>query len=134
MQLEAREVEGVKVVTVGQPLEGEALAALTELVASLTAQRPVRLVLDLGGCPHASSEALRLFLQLARRLESQRGAFALLAPTPEVARILELSGVARLVRVAGSLSEVLQAESQRERLTALAEQVAALLARAEAGG
>lgn len=132
MKLEAREVEGAKLVAVGQALEGEALAALAELVTSLAGQGPVCLLLDLSRCPHVSSEALRLFLQTARRLESQRGAFVLLSPMSEVARMLELSGVSRLVRVAGSLAEVLQAERQARRVAAIAQRVAALLARAEA--
>lgn len=132
MKLEAREVEGAKLVAVGQGLEGEALGALAELVSSLASQGPVRLLLDLSRCPHVSSEALRFFLQTARRLESQRGAFVLLSPMPEVARMLELSGVARLVQVAGSLAEVLQAERQARRVAALAQRVAALLARADA--
>lgn len=128
----AQEVQGVKVVAVGEPLEGENLTSLSELVASLLAEGPVRLVLDLAHCPHVSSEGLRLFLQLSRRLQSQRGDFALAAPNPEMSRILQISGVSRLVKVCASVQEVVAEASVDQKLAALAQRVRELLARGQA--
>jgi len=129
-----QEVGGARVIPLARELDAEALPALVEQLEELFSESRLRLVFDLSRCPQVSSNALRLFLQVARRVESQRGAFALAAPTAEVARLLELSGVARLVKVLPSVREAIEATAQRDRLATLAEVVRQLLARAERRG
>jgi anti-anti-sigma factor len=129
---EVRQVGEATVVPIPASLDAEALASLGELVQQLQGEGRKRLVFDLSGCDHVSSEGLRFFLQVARRIETQKGAFALAAPSQQVLRLCELSGVARLVQVFPSLEQAVQAASVTDRLAALAARVLALLARGEA--
>ncbi|MGQ9496619.1 MAG: STAS domain-containing protein [Thermoanaerobaculaceae bacterium] len=80
----------------------------------------LRLVLQLARCPYVSSEALRLFLQIARRVERQGGRFALAAPNGDVDRALRVSGVSRLVKVVPSPEELGQEAKASEQLARLA--------------
>gem|GEM_PF-1262924 len=132
MAREVRQVGPATVVSVPASLDAEALASLEGLVRQLQEEAKQRLVFDLSGCDHVSSEGLRFFLQVARRIETQKGRFALAAPNNQVLRLCELSGVARLVKVFPSLEQAVEAVSVTDRLAALAARVLSLLARGEA--
>lgn len=131
MEWSVKEVGGVKVIAIGEALEGEFLSSLVELVAKLLSEPRLRLVLQLARCPYVSSEALRFFLQIARRVERQGGRFALAAPKGDVDRALRVSGVSRLVKVVPSPEELAQETKASEQLARLAESVLELLARGD---
>lgn len=131
MAWSVEEVGGVKVIAVGEPLEGEFLSSLAELVGKLLSGPRLRLALQLARCPYVSSEALRFFLQVARRVERQGGRFALAAPNEEIARALRVSGVSHLVKVVESLEELVQQVKASNQVARLAEKVLELLARAD---
>lgn len=128
---ELREESGVTIVKINREPDGEGLVFLEELLGPLLTTARARLVVDLSACPRVTSEALRLFLVAARRLETQGGGFALAGPTKEVQRFLELSGVAKLCRVLPSVAEAVRAVQGNDRLERLAEAVLALLEKAE---
>ncbi len=122
----------VKVVAPAVPLDREGLESFQEaLVPLLAAARPL-VVVDLSRCPRVTSEALRCFLAVARRVDRQGGGFALCGARDEVARALHLGGVAQLCRVLATVDEAVEAFTSRDELRALAELVAELLARGEA--
>lgn len=129
-----RDEAGVRVLRLARELDPETLKSLEGTLSPLLAAPKTRLVVDLEGCPRVTSEMLRLFLMVARRLEAQKGRFVLAAPQPEVQRFLEISGVARLCQVLPSVGEAVAAVQGDDRLEVLAKTVLALLARAEARG
>lgn len=127
-----REEAGIRIIGLNCQLDAEGLASLEEVLAPLLSTPKARVIIDLAACPQVTSELLRLFLVVARRLETQGGGFALAAPNADVQRLLELSGVARLCRVLPSVTEALAALKSNDRMELLAQAVLALLARAEA--
>ncbi len=129
-----REEAGVRVLKVAREVDLEGLKSLEEALAPLLSVPKARLVVDLAGCPRVTSEMLRLFLMVARRLEAQKGGFALASPGDEVQRFLEISGVARLCQVLPSVGEAVAAVRGDDRTEALAKAVLALLSRAEERG
>lgn len=131
---ELREEAGAKILSLNHELDAEGLSSLEEVLTPLMTTPRSRVIIDLAACPQVTSEVLRLFLVVARRLETQGGGFALAAPNPDVQRFLELSGVARLCRVLPSVAEALAAVKGDDRMEILAQAVLALLARAEARG
>jgi anti-sigma B factor antagonist len=50
-------------------------------------------VLDLAGVSFCDSSGLRVLIEMRRRADDARTGFRLAAPTPEVDRLLDLSGI-----------------------------------------
>lgn len=65
-----------------------------EALLAATAERPQRLVVDLGDVSFLDSTALGLLVEARTRLERPEG-FVLAAPGPEARRTLEVSGLDR---------------------------------------
>jgi anti-anti-sigma factor len=80
----------------------------TTLTASL--DRGVRaLALDLSGLEYVSSAGLRVFLLAAKRAKAEAVPFALFGLQPQVAKVLEVSGFAKILPIAGDRQGALAA-------------------------
>ena len=78
------------------------------LIATL--DRGVRaLALDLSGLEYVSSAGLRILLLAAKRTKAEGAPLTLFGLQPQVAKVLELSGFARLLPIAGDREEALAA-------------------------
>jgi anti-anti-sigma factor len=83
-----------------------------EFEAALTAtlDRGVRaLALDLSGLDYVSSAGLRVLLLAAKRTKAGGAPFALFGLQPHVAKVLEVSGFAKILPIAGDREEALAA-------------------------
>ncbi|HBT47382.1 MAG TPA: anti-sigma F factor antagonist [Peptococcaceae bacterium] len=70
-----------------------------ELEASLDHARPRILYLDLEGVSFMDSSGLGVILGRYRRLARQGGKVVICRPQPQVRRLLELSGISKLVDI-----------------------------------
>jgi anti-anti-sigma factor len=64
-----------------------------------------RLIIDLAGVDYVSSYGLRVFLIHAKKLKADRNAFKLCAVTPEVLKILQISGFDKILAIRPSVAE-----------------------------
>ena len=85
-------------------LHGELdLATVRELVAAIRAaerRRPARLVVDVAKLTFIDARGFRVLLDAARRAEREERRFVLSNPSPQVTRILQITGGDRVVDVA----------------------------------
>jgi anti-sigma B factor antagonist len=79
-----------------------------ETLVGLAAERPGRLVVDLEAVEFLDSTALGVLVETRARL-GDRDAFAIASAGVEIARALEISGLARQFHVHGSVEEALAA-------------------------
>ncbi|NLB17820.1 MAG: anti-sigma factor antagonist [Syntrophomonadaceae bacterium] len=65
-----------------------------------------RLVLDLGGVSFIDSSGLGFILGRYNKITSQGGKMFIVRPRPAIARILEMSGIKRLIPIYASENEL----------------------------
>jgi len=70
-----------------------------ELEASLDHARPEVLLLDLAGVTFMDSSGLGVILGRYRRLKKQGGRVVICRPQPQVRRLLELSGLGKIMTI-----------------------------------
>ncbi|MGI9861223.1 anti-sigma factor antagonist [Moorella naiadis] len=70
-----------------------------ELEASLDHARPEVLLLDLAGVTFMDSSGLGVILGRYRRLKKQGGKVVLARPQPQVRRLLEISGLGKIMAI-----------------------------------
>ncbi|MDN5344895.1 MAG: hypothetical protein PWQ18_1007 [Clostridia bacterium] len=70
-----------------------------ELEASLDHARPEVLLLDLEGVTFMDSSGLGVILGRYRRLKKQGGRVVICRPQPQVRRLLELSGLSKIMTI-----------------------------------
>jgi stage II sporulation protein AA (anti-sigma F factor antagonist) len=81
-----------------------------EVTLTATLSRGVRaLALDLSGLEYVSSAGLRIFLMAAKRTKAESLPFALFGLQPQVAKVLEVSGFAKVLPIAGDRQDALAA-------------------------
>jgi anti-anti-sigma factor len=79
-----------------------------EVTLTATLDRGVRaLALDLSGLEYVSSAGLRVFLLAAKRTKAEASPFTLFGLQPQVAKVLEVSGVAKILPIAGDREDAL---------------------------
>jgi anti-anti-sigma factor len=67
------------------------------------------LALDLSGLDYVSSAGLRVFLLAAKRTRAESLPFSLFGPQPQVAHVLQISGFAEVLPIAGDRAAALAA-------------------------
>jgi stage II sporulation protein AA (anti-sigma F factor antagonist) len=81
----------------GFRLSGELdLVSVDAVRSALEPELHVRLVLDLAGLEFIDDSGLGLLVGTFKRLREQGGSLVLRNPRPEIRRVLEMTGVARL--------------------------------------
>jgi anti-anti-sigma factor len=63
-----------------------------------------RVLVDLSGVPFAASLAIRLLLTVAKTVQKHGGKLVLCAPTPEVAQVLAIAAIDRIVPVVADVA------------------------------
>lgn len=89
-------------------LAGEADLTSTELRDALTAQmagHPRLLLVDMSALTFIDSGATQMIIAAYQVFRREGGTLALVRPAPAAARVLELTGVSKLIPVYGSLRE-----------------------------
>jgi anti-anti-sigma factor len=95
--------------TVSGRLDSETARAFEDTLTA-TLDRGVRaLALDLSGLEYVSSAGLRLLLLAAKRTKAEAAPFTLFGLQPQVAKVLEVSGFARILPIAAGREEALAA-------------------------
>ncbi|MHB1420406.1 MAG: anti-sigma F factor antagonist [Bacillota bacterium] len=78
-----------------------------ELEQNLDKQRARHLVLDLGGVSFIDSSGLGVILGRYKRVSEKGGQMAMIKVQPQIERILELSGITRLIKIYPSEAQAL---------------------------
>lgn len=80
---------GVPLIAVTGELDSSNVASLDAAIASITAERPQRLILDLSGLRFMDSAGISVLIGAAAKVE----AVHLRNPSPAVRRVIELTGL-----------------------------------------
>jgi anti-sigma B factor antagonist len=86
---------GVPIVTVSGDLDISNAGRLERAVASITAERPERLIFDLSGLRFMDSAGIAVLLDAARKVNAVR----LRDPSPAVRRVVELTGLTDVLSI-----------------------------------
>jgi anti-sigma B factor antagonist len=86
---------GVTIVTVSGDLDISNAGRLEEAVASITAERPERLIFDLSGLRFMDSAGIAVLLDAAGKVNAVR----LRDPSPAVRRVVELTGLTDVLSI-----------------------------------
>ncbi|MHB1126829.1 MAG: anti-sigma F factor antagonist [Bacillota bacterium] len=78
-----------------------------ELEGHLNSQQARHLVLDLGGVSFIDSSGLGVILGRYKRISQNGGQMAMINVQPQVYRVLELSGITRLIKIYPSEAQAL---------------------------
>ena len=78
---------------------------LEDAVTSALEDRPSKIVLDIEKVEFAGSAALRVFLTLAKKGRSESIAVVIVAPTPEVAEVFQITGLEKYLTIVSSTEE-----------------------------
>ena len=85
-----------------------------EVTLTATLDRGVRaLALDLSGLEYVSSAGLRVLLLAAKRTKAEAAPFTLFGLQPQVAKVLEVSGFAKILPIAGNREDAIAAIGAR---------------------
>ena len=100
-------VAGATFLTVSGRLDSETAREFEDTLTT-TLDRGVRaLALDLSGLEYVSSAGLRLLLLAAKRTKAQAAPFALFGLQPQVAKVLEVSGFAKILPIVAERKDAL---------------------------
>ena len=85
-------------------LEGEldhhtAAGTMREIDGALDRLLPVDCALDLAGVSFMDSSGIAVIMRLQKRMQAMGGRLAVMDPAPQPLRVLDASGVDRLVRI-----------------------------------
>lgn len=86
-----------KVVEATGEIDITSIGPLRSSVDSLIESQDRKVAIDMSGIQFMDSTGLNLLIRTRQRLESAGGQLALIAPTPQVTRLLELAGVAKIL-------------------------------------
>jgi anti-sigma B factor antagonist len=86
---------GVPIVTVAGELDISNAGTLEATVASITAERPERLIFDLSGLRFMDSAGIAVLLAAARKVDTVH----LRDPSPAVRRVVELTGLTDVLSI-----------------------------------
>jgi anti-sigma B factor antagonist len=100
LDIDTAALDGTATVALDGELDIATVPALEDALADVERAQPKALTLDLGGLGFMDSTGLRALLR-ARSRAGRRGATLRVANVqPEVARVLEITGVARMIDAA----------------------------------
>ena len=97
MEIEARQVEGVLVISVAGSIDALTAEEFSGFLSELVDQGQHQFVMDLARLDFMSSAGLRGILHLLRDSRQQGGNLRLAAVQPGVTRVLELAGLPRIM-------------------------------------
>ncbi len=63
------------------------------------ADKPTRMLIDLGGIQYVSSAGLRVFLMLAKKLQKSQGKLVLCNMSSGVREVFDIAGFSRILRI-----------------------------------
>jgi anti-anti-sigma factor len=95
--------EPCTVVTLTGHADASARGVLEAALMGEARKGPRRLVVDLSGTEQMDSVALLVIVWASRVLDHRGGVLTLVSPQPQVARLLEHSGIAPILPVYGSV-------------------------------
>jgi len=108
LQVESRrQPSGTGLVEVGGRLDLETLPFLQMEIAGLLEQGTDRIVIDVSRLDFVDSAGMAVFFSARNRLRAAGGRLALAAPGDNLARILDRTGLVRIVPVYPSLEQAL---------------------------
>jgi anti-sigma B factor antagonist len=84
---------GVPLIVVSGELDSSNVASLNAAIASITAERPERLIFDLSGLRFMDSAGISVLIGAAAKVH----AVHLRNPSPAVTRVIELTGLTRIL-------------------------------------
>jgi anti-sigma B factor antagonist len=99
MEIQVHSVGNVTVVSIQGSLDTLSAPQLARLFSRQIAEGNVQLVAELGQLEYTSSAGLRAMLGAVREARQQGGDLRLAAAQPQIQRLLELSGFARIMQV-----------------------------------
>jgi anti-anti-sigma factor len=90
-----RDADGAPIVTLSGELDSSNVAVVSDTIAAISAERPARLVFDLGQLRFMDSAGIAILVGVAGEL----GTVAVRNPTPIVRRLIEVTGLAAVLRI-----------------------------------
>jgi anti-sigma B factor antagonist len=105
MEIQESKQDGVVVLALAGRLDGDSAIPLQEHVQEWIGRGEIQFVIDAAALTYISSSGMRLFLELAKRLETQGGGIMLCAVQEPVRRVLEIAGLFSKFHVSESLTE-----------------------------
>jgi anti-sigma B factor antagonist len=101
--------DGAAVVAVEGELDVHSSPALKEAIVQLVDDGTLQLVIDLDGVDYLDSTGLGVLLGGTRRATAAGGTLSLICSNERLLRILEITGLNRLLRISRDQDEALQA-------------------------
>jgi anti-anti-sigma factor len=113
MKTNEQQVGGATLLAISGRLDSET-AREFEVALTATLDRGVSaLALDMSGLDYVSSAGLRLLLLAAKRTKAEASPFTLFGLQPQVAKVLEVSGFAKILPIATDREDALAALGAR---------------------
>jgi len=105
LQLSSHEFAGAYVVSVAGELDALSVPELDAHVAPMLAAGPQRVVLDLSGVEFMDSTGLGMCIKVLKGVRDAGGDMSLVATSPRVLRVLEITGIDQSIPVAETVGE-----------------------------
>jgi anti-sigma B factor antagonist len=99
MEIQARQVGGVTILTLVGSIDALTAPRITEFIQGQIAQGHARLVADFKGVDYTSSAGLRVLLGAIKESRSQSGDMRLAGVQPDVFKVLNLSGFTNILKL-----------------------------------
>jgi anti-anti-sigma factor len=99
MKLKRVDESSATVLDIVGRLDGSTADVLRAALDDLIAERPERLVLDLGGMEYVSSAGLRVLLMAAKQVRGTSTTLVLCALRPQVTEVFEISGLSAVFSI-----------------------------------
>lgn len=98
-EFEVTETGGVGVLSVAGRVDTATAPALEQAIDGVIAGGGRRLLIDLAGVPYISSGGLRVLLATAKRLRGDGDGYALCSLSPEVEKVMRLTGFSSILAI-----------------------------------
>jgi anti-sigma B factor antagonist len=108
-QPEADVGAGIEILSVPDELDLATADALVEQGLAAIARHPRLLLLDLAGVSFCDARGLSAFVRIANQADAAERHYGLIAPQPQIAKILRISGLNRRLPVFATIDDALQA-------------------------
>ena len=99
MEIKDRAVDGITVISLMGSIDAMTAPEVTEFIHGQVSKGNIKLVADLGGVDYTSSAGLRVMLGAIKETRSQGGDLRLTGIQPDVAKVLNLSGFANILKL-----------------------------------
>lgn len=105
LQVSSHECDGARVVSVAGELDALSVPELDAHVAPLLEVGYQRVVLDLSGVEFMDSTGLGICIKVLKGVRDAGGDMSLVATSPRVLRVLEITGIDQAISVAETVDE-----------------------------